>query len=603
MGTLVPTQRMHVVMALKLRNQASLDAFLANPQHAILTPAQFTADYSPTITQAQEVAAFMRSAGFINITIAPNHLLVSGDAPASVVGAAFYTSFIQVLTRHGRHAFANSSDIYIPASLQSSVNAVLGLQTVHEARPFIESAQKSDTDAVHTLQTGGSAVGHDPTDFPIIYNANSLAAASSVPVGIITEGYMSQAETDLQKFTSSNGLPSVDVTVVGPGGGDTSGQVEWDLDSQTIVAMGGVRELVLYDAASFNGADLTSAYNTAVQDDTVKVINVSLMGCETDAENDGSAYADDTIFQEAAAQGQTFSVASGDHGADQCGNDTLTPSYPASSRNVVAVGGTELYTSGNTTWVSETVWNNLAEDEGATGGSPSTFEVQQPWQNGVGPNANTYLRGVADIAFDASPDSGALIWVDGQCCVKVGGTSLASPIFVGAWARILQLRGQDLGFAAPMIYAAGAVDYATDFHDITSGNNDGENALTGWDYPTGWGSLIVSQLANNIPSPEVYAPVGLHWGFITCLGVVDTYSVGWSPGPGGPDSVPRDYEFDDEIGSSGWNEIYEGSHTSAQINVPELAEVSLRVRATNGFVWSPYDTGSFRAARGSGCTK
>jgi hypothetical protein len=52
-----------------------------------------------------------------------------------------------------------------------------------------------------------------------------------------------------------------------------------------------------------------------------------------------------------------------------------------------------------------------------------------------------------------------------------------------------------------MIYAAAASDYATDFHDITSGNNNGESALTGWDYPTGWGSLIVGELADKHPIP------------------------------------------------------------------------------------------------------
>lgn len=591
-GILARTQPMHVVIALKLRNQAALDAFLANPQHAILTPAQFAADYSPTITQAQEVAVFMHNAGFINITIAPNRLLVSGDAPASIVGAAFHTSFAQVLTRHGRLAFANSSDIYIPASLHGTVNAVLGLQTLHESHTFVELAQESNTNAVHTLQSGGSEVGHDPTDFPIIYDANSLAAASGVPIGIITEGSMTQAESDLQEFTSINGLPSVAVTVVGPGGSDTSGQIEWDLDTQTTVAMGGVRNLVLYDAASFSDSDLTSDYNTVASDDAVKVINVSLGECETDAYNDGSMSADDTIFKEAAAQGQTFSVASGDSGADECHNGTLTPSFPASSPWVVAVGGTSLYTTGNTTWAGETVWNN---NYGATGGSPSTLEGQQPWQNGVGPNANTYYRGVADIAFDADPDSGALIYVDEQCCDLVGGTSLASPIFVGAWARILQLRGQDDGFAASMIYAAAASNYATDFHDILSGTNNGESALTGWDYPTGWGTLIVGQLANNIPSTEVFTPVYLHAGYLTCLDGVDTYSVGWSPGPGGPDSVPRDYELDDEIGTQGWNEVYEGPNNYDQIKVPRLADIGIRVRATDSIAWSSYDTSSFPA--------
>ncbi|MGH8279882.1 MAG: S53 family peptidase [Gammaproteobacteria bacterium] len=442
-------------------------------------------------------------------------------------------------------------------------------------------------------------MSHDPTDFPIIYDANSLSAATDIPVGIVTAGNMVPVERDLQDFTGANGLPAVSVTVVGPGSTATPNLDEWDLDSQTIVAMGGIQHLVLYDGADLQSeADNTSNFNTVVSDDAVKVINMSFGECETTAYNDGGMAADDTIYREGAAQGQTFSASAGDFGADECGNGTLTPLYPASSQWVVAVGGTSLYTTGNTTWAGETVWN---DKYGATGGSPSTEEDQPAWQIGIGPNTNTYFRGVADIAFDADDASGATIIVSGTSTPFVGGTSLASPIFVGAWARILQLRGQDLGFAAPMIYAAAASDYASDFHDITSGDNNGESALTGWDYPTGWGSLIVGELANNIPSAQVASPVGLQAQYFSCIGVVDTYYVDWSAGPGTPDSVPRDYELDAEIGAQGWNETYEGPDLAHEINVPSRVDIGIRVRATNGSVWSAYDTSSFTGAICNAC--
>lgn len=568
-GALAQTQPMHVVIALKLRNQAQLGTFLANPQHAALTPAQFTTMYSPTITQAQEVAAFMRQAGFTSITIAPNRLLVSGDAPASVVSVAFHTSFVQVLTRHGRHAFANNSDVLIPAALESTVNAVLGLQNVHLAHTADVRYIPSATSMPQPAQSGGSLVGHDPTDFPIIYGDSSLALASGVPVGIITQGGMAQVIDDLDEFTGPpNNLPAVNVTVDcvtsgGCGGTDASTLSEWDLDSQDIVAMGGVQDLVLYDVAELSDADLTTAYNAAVSADAVKVINVSLEECETDAESDGSAASDDAIFEEADAQNQTFSIAAGDHGADECpGNGgALTPSYPASSPYVVAVGGTDLYTSGNTTWADETVWNTLSEEGGATGGSPSTFEIQESWQNGLGPNANSSYRGVSDIALDADPASGAEIIVDGAE-QQWGGTSLSSPLFVGTWARILQAKGESLGFAAPLIYqvASDTSNYAADFHDVTSGNNNGESALTGWDYPTGLGSIIGNEFLSGLNiSLGVSPPFDLRFTFISCVGVADHYLIGWSPGTGG---TPSDYELYSQLGSQSWSSAYEGSQSS-----------------------------------------
>jgi pseudomonalisin len=226
---------------------------------------------------------------------------------------------------------------------------------------------------------------------------------------------------------------------------------------------------------------------------------VSLGECETDAQSDGSAASNDTTFKQAVAQGQTFFVSAGDSGADECGNGGTTPSWPASSEYVTAVGGTELYTTGTTTWASETVWNNLSENEGATGGSPSTFEPIPSWQVGVAGITNQTYRGVPDIAFDASPDSGALVTVDGESGQQIGGTSLAAPLAASFWAHVLQANGTSLGFAAPVIYKvaqSSSTNYANAFHDITSGNNDGETAGTGWDYTTGWGSVIVSEFSS-----------------------------------------------------------------------------------------------------------
>lgn len=504
-GPVAFSRPMQIVVALNFRNQSQLDSFVAKAQQPgtpvaqrALTPAQFAAQFSPTQAQAQAVASYLTKAGFSNVSIAPNRLLVTADATADSVGAAFHTTFESVRTRDGRNAYHNTSEVMIPASLQGIVRSVVGLDTVHMSHTF---ARRILPGGVHPLATGGTAVGHNPTDFPKIYSASGLPAASSITVGNIVSGQMSDVLSDVKSFESTNGLTSLVPSVEGSGNKGSvsqSGDTEWDLDAQDIIAMsGGLKGLILYDAASLTDSALTTDYNLAVTDDTAKVINVSLGECETDAKSAGTTTAEDAVFEQAVAQGQTFSVSAGDSGANECTSGT-TPSWPASSQYVVAMGGTEVYTTNTTTWTSETVWNNLNENEGATGGSPSTFEPIPSWQKGVGQNGSSKYRGVPDIAFEGSPDSGALIIVDGQSGVQVGGTSLASPLFVGSWARIEQANSGSLGFAAPLLYAAAAANYAADFHDITSGNNSGETAATGWDYTTGWGSLIVSQLASNI---------------------------------------------------------------------------------------------------------
>jgi subtilase family serine protease len=505
-GPLAFSQPMHIVVSLKLRNKAQLDSFVAKAEQPgtptaqrSMSPAQFAAQYSPTQAQAQAVANYLTKAGYSNVTIAPNRLLVEGDATSDTVRATFNTNFESVHTHDGRTAYHNTSPVMIPAALQDSVQAVLGLDNVHLSHIF---AVRAHANTSHPLATG-TAVGHNPTDFPKIYGASSLATASTVTVGNVVSGQMSDVLSDVKSFESTNGLPSLVPSVEGTGNTgavSASGDGEWDLDTQDILAMtGGVKSLILYDAKTLSDAALTTDYNLAVTDNKAVVINVSLGECETDAKSAGTTTAEDTVFEQAVAQGQTFSVSAGDSGANEC-TSGITPSWPASSQYVISAGGTELYTSGTTTYGSETVWNNLSESEGATGGSPSTFEPIPSWQVGVGQNGTSKYRGVPDIAFDASPDSGALVIVDGKANQQIGGTSLASPLFVGAWARIQAANGGALGFAAPLIYKAAAANYATDFHDVTSGNNSGETAAVGWDYTTGFGSLIISSLSGNISS-------------------------------------------------------------------------------------------------------
>ena len=479
-GALPISHSLHVTIALTLRNGPQLDAAIA--QHKVMSQQQFMADHAPTAAQAQAVADFLSQSGFHNVTIAPNRLLVSGDAPAGLVQRAFNTQMVAVHTHDGRAAFANSSDITIPASLHGSVQAVLGLQTVHVPHVFKGKPGGGG---------GGSIIGHDPMEFSGIYGGSGLPTGSGVAVGIITNGDLSATLSDLNQFTSSHGLAAVSTQIVNTDGTgtDTSGTAEWDLDSQDILGMAGgqIGKIVFYNIPTLLNSSMVDDFNTVVSANAVKVINVSLGECETSAKGDGSAAAADNIFKQAIAQGQTFSVSTGDSGSNECSGSPkgTTPSWPASSPYVVAVGGTTLNAT-TTTWQGETVWAD-------TGGSPSTFEPMPSWQVGVGQNAGHTTRGLPDIAYDADPNSGSKIIVNGSLA-QYGGTSLSSPLFVGFWARMIAAKGTGIGFAAPKLYALPA----TAFHDVVSGSNGGEKAAPGWDYTTGFGSIIMNQAAGSL---------------------------------------------------------------------------------------------------------
>jgi pseudomonalisin len=484
-GVLAHTQPMHIVIALKLRNPAQLEALVAARQ--TLAPAQFAALHAPTSVQAQAVATYLTQAGFTHVVIAPNNMLVSADGTAGTAQAAFLTSFARVQTLEGRAAFANDSDAHIPTVLQDSVLSVIGLQNVYQVHSFAQRAQPA-ANGTFSITT------HNPLEFSSIYGGAGVQTGAGVTVGIISEGDLTQTIADLNTFTANNGLATVPTQVVntGPASGDTGGSTEWDIDGQDIVGAAGgqLGKIIYYVAPTMTNPDIVAALNGAMLANAAKVINVSLGECETGAKGDGSAAAGAQIFQAAIAQGQTFAVATGDTGADECKNGGITPSWPASSPYVLAVGGTTLNAS-TTTWGGETAWLD-------GGGSPSTYELKPSWQNALVPGLK---RGVPDIAMEGDPASGANVTVNGAIQVW-GGTSLATPIFVGLWARMIAIKGTSIGFAPPLLYQLPA----TDFHDVTSGTNGGEAAKIGYDFTTGRGSVILNRMVGQLGAPSPLTP-------------------------------------------------------------------------------------------------
>jgi len=362
---------LHVQVALKIQNKGALDDFIAaahdpaSPMfRAKLQPGDVAANFLPSQAQAQAVVDYLTRSGFTNVSVSANRLLVSADGTATNAKAAFGTRLVKATDPNGRAAYANIDDARVPAALADIVLSVSGLQTVTRPHTLIVAASTQGRVEKGKPGGGGGAtlVGHNPTAFPTIYNVGSTPTASTITVGIISDGDMTQPLKDLTSFTTANHLPAVNtqVVTVGTPGTDTSGTPEWDLDSQDIVGMsGGVGKLIFYAANSLSNSALTAAFNKAVSDNQAQVVNVSLGECETSAYQDGSMAADDQILALGVAQGQTFSISTGDSGSNECTKapNGTTPSYPASSPYVVAVSGTSLSTGTSNSWVSETLWS------------------------------------------------------------------------------------------------------------------------------------------------------------------------------------------------------------------------------------------------------
>ena len=273
---------------------------------------------------------------------------------------------------------------------------------------------------------------------------------------------------------------------------------EETLDVEAVHGMAPGAQIV-YVGAPNNYQDLDAAMNHVVDRHLADIVTNSY-GFSTEALPFGFVKPlEDTLIQ-AAAEGIGVYFSSGDNGDETGGLSgvTPTPDWPASSPWVTAVGGTSLAIgTGNSYGVSgypaEVAWETTnaklvsgAWSPAVTAASPGTWLYgggggishifSQPWyQKGVVDSVSTTMRVVPDVAAVADPQTGMLIgqtqtFPDGTTAYstyRIGGTSLASPIFAGISALVDQARlakGEPLiGFANPALYAAGTAA----FHDIT----------------------------------------------------------------------------------------------------------------------------------------
>src|SRR5947209_952138 len=463
-GALAGSAPMTVRVGLNLHNEDQLKSLIAARQR--ITPSQFAAQFGPTASEVQSVVSYLQGQGFSNVQTSAQ--LVSADGTAAQVSKAFNTS-LESFQLGGATVYVNTQPAFVPASLGNVVSAVLGLSNAAKmaVRPNLQRPHASCFPAA--APTGQCTPAFDAKDVQTFYDAGAAPTGSATTVAVISEGDVSGTVSDLRYAENKLGLPQVPVNVVkvGLSSPDTAGVVEWDLDTQSSTGMAqNVQALYLYDTTSLSDSDIANAYSKWVGDNAAQLGNSSFGECEYQAWLDGAMKVDDNLFMQAAAQGQTMFVSTGDTGAS-C---ALAPTngapmsgppmveYPAASPYVVGVGGTTVVSNASdSTYDGEVAWN-------AGGGGLSQFENATAWekQSQILPSgpAVTNLRGLPDIAMAADAFSGAYnvygpnIPGVGDCSTgcAIGGTSEASPLAMGAYSRLMSAHGNALGFAAPQLY-------------------------------------------------------------------------------------------------------------------------------------------------------
>lgn len=335
---------------------------------------------------------------------------------------------------------------------------------------------------------------------PIEWTVPRLCAAYNWPTGLTGSGVIAIVElgggwvqSDMDAFFQSIGQPSPQITDVSVDGTQNSPNqnVGSPSDPDYEVAL----DIQIAAAACYAATGQPATIRVYWSQDIASAVQMAANdGCATCSISWG---ADEAMWGATAAQqmestaaaataaGMTVFAAAGDNDSSDGGSTPANVDVPSSCPHVVGCGGTYK------TATQETVWNdNPGQTNGeGTGGGYSTLFPVQSFQIGAPPApANSpYGKGrmVPDVAGDADPNSGYLIYVHGAQTV-VGGTSAVAPLYAGLFAAF----GTRLGFVTPTLWKNPSV-----FHDITVGSNGMYDAAPGPDPCTGLGSPIGARIA------------------------------------------------------------------------------------------------------------
>jgi subtilase family serine protease len=565
----LPLERMLLVLKRSPDQDSALLRLLDGQQdksspnyHKWLTPEEFGKRFGPADADVQAVTSWLQTHGFQVAKVSKGRSVVEFSGTAAMVDEAFHTQIHRYLVNGDPH-WANASDPQIPSALTP---VVAGVWTMHDfvKKPMLRmsnehfplSHQPGSEKPFATAPDGTHFLA--PGDFAVIYGLNPVykAGINGNRVNIAVVARSDFNGTDLSSFENIFGLPSSPVvfTQDGPDPGNLGGgeEAEAVLDAtwSSALAPGAVIQFVVSASTdTTDGADLSAVY--IVDNDLGDVMTESFGICEPNVTSTQLA-GFSAVSEQAAAQGITYLVATGDTGSSGCDNlnetvatGPIAVSALASTAFNTAVGGTifnengndSVYWSSNTNtpitalkYIPENVWNESCTaaacggnaNIAAGGGGVSTAVPKPSWQAGANLNIpNDGFRDLPDVSLTAALHDPYLICFEGSCSqgflAGIAGTSASTPSFAGIMALVNQKVGGRVGLANYVLYqlAAGQAQYPAEcstispnsaciFNDVTGGNNavPGPNppgqytAAAGFDLATGLGSVNANNLVN-----------------------------------------------------------------------------------------------------------
>ncbi len=517
-----------------------------------LTPQEFGARFGATDSDIAAVTGWMGSKGFTVTRISASRMFIEFSGTAGQVKEAFQTP-IHRYAVEGHSYWANVLNPTIPAALAPVVAGINSLNSFPRVPQYTRAAHDGNLSPNSDLASPMfTATGQftdylvSPYDFATIYDLLPLWQASPAIDGNgQTIAIVSRSDVDpanAPAFWSLFGLdgthmsePILVRTFDGPNPGVTTDEIEADIDTQWsgAVAPGATINLVVSASTeTTDGVDLSALY--IVDNNLAPIMSESYGQCEKAMGASGVQFYG-TLWEQAAAQGISVFVSTGDNGAAGCDSPQsaaeqgLNVNGVASTPFNAAVGGTDFneYNTWTSYWsttndsttsasalgyIPETSWNdscsnlllqylpsgttdaeancnnsNFADFQisaGGAGGSSASW-MKPEWQTGT-PSDNA--RDLPDVSLFASngflgssyvicqtaSQGGCFLWT----LTEIGGTSVSAPAFAGIMALVDQKTGSPQGDPALILYKLSA-HQPSDFHDIPAGTTIAMPCATG----------------------------------------------------------------------------------------------------------------------------
>ncbi|WP_420575084.1 S53 family peptidase [Kordia sp.] len=463
--------------------------YLSNTTHSrIFAPSKHDADEIIEHAKANNwEVSFNKKAREITIKIHAEDI-ANEDSPVTLNALKFLSS---------------QGDIHLDAKDEEEKANAEDITNPDQKTGFVKHNQEKRVGKGNTIPIQSPQHGYSVLELAEAYNFPE-GDGEGQTIGIIELGGKFK-QTDLETYFSSYDMPIPEIQIIDePTTTPINDNVEVTADIQVAGMLAPKAKFVIY-----YGTSILSAMKTALADTKNKltVISISWAGSEL-GYSQQEIIELNSVFHEACLKGITVVGASGDNGALN-NKPYANVNVPVNSSYVLACGGTQTYITDDKI-ASEVVWNESTQQAqiGSGGGFSQRISEQQyqaySSQKYIEkfPQFEPYYRaggrGIPDIAANAADVSGYAIFFEGHWA-KIGGTSLATPLWAALIARMNQNLGYRLGFINPYLYK---LIGSSAFHQILEGNNNLYVAAEGWNPCTGLGTPNGQKLMEAIDGLE-----------------------------------------------------------------------------------------------------